>query len=286
MVPDRRDLHQPDLSGEWLSRGTGEEVPLSEATEFDIIPRLIGSRFLIDDNLRRRVHFNGHHMGPFLAIEETYRILAIQELESGDLEAALDAYKRALHHGKGWLGFIAMMGNHAALNSDELQKTNLGVRYRDLEDMLIYQIGNQGVVPSPADYAEFVRNIGRLEKTWWPFHQLFHMGQSTRDDAFELLEDPNSKAEFGLERDAIRSQLFEDIAIVKAPQTKDPIIGKKYLEICIEMSRFSEAVVIARDIGDLEAASKYEELAKEEPTDNPKFEEIFSVVLEESFPDC
>ena len=110
--PDFGELRRVQISPDLLSRGSGEQVTLQEATVYDFMPPILGNRFRVDPILRQGVHFFSD-AGSFMMGEEAFQELATNELQAGNLVPALEAYKRGLHKAVGFAGAMAALGDKA-----------------------------------------------------------------------------------------------------------------------------------------------------------------------------
>ena len=163
--PEFRDLQGVRINPDLLSRGTGEAVPLGEATVYDFMPPILGNRFRVDPTLRRGVHFFSD-AGSFMMGEEAFQELATNELNAGNLVPALEAYKRGLHKAVGFAGAMAMLGDRALLNQAEIDRFNLPRRFGAIESGMISMIvgaGEDTKIDLPA-YAAWVAGVRTLER--------------------------------------------------------------------------------------------------------------------------
>ncbi|MBI5002244.1 hypothetical protein HZC31_02575 [Candidatus Woesearchaeota archaeon] len=91
-------LYTVKLPTEVISRGTGQPIARADALVYDLMPRILGYRFLIVDELREAVHvYDDPKGGSFLALSEIHRRVAQEEYQRGNTTAALEAYKRMLY---------------------------------------------------------------------------------------------------------------------------------------------------------------------------------------------
>ena len=253
MAEPQPEFYAAHIPENLLSRGTGERVPLKEATTFDVMPQLIGSTFFTNDELRSRVHLHGDHVGASLDIETVYRRLAEEELSeeklaTGGLIQAIDAYRRALHYATQWLGGVALLGgpdgSRILFTRDGLDQLNFAQRFANLEQRLSTHIWEGEVTFNPQEYARFVREVRRLEKKRFKLHQLFFFGFS---EAFEP---------------------------TRVASKYNPAIGQEYMDTCVAMNRFTEAAWIARELGWKEEAAMLGEKAKDDPLDHPRIKAL------------
>jgi hypothetical protein len=248
---DRSPVHLPEM---WMSRGTGEQVKIAEASAFDFMPQIIGNRFMVDEELRKRVHFYGQELGSLMALEDANRQLSEEELETGNLNGALDAYKNCLHNAVGFVSAMAAIQDGARLSTDEISRLNLDRRFGDLELKLaaaiVHQdIENNSVSLDAEKYSAFVKKARELEKRSHQLNQLFFMEES----------------------EAYGENL-------KVRTKKNPKVGREYIDVSLQMEQFSTAAWIAQEMGNAKAQKKYERLAKSEPKENPRFKEIYNEI--------
>lgn len=238
-TPPFESLRHAEIPAEYTSRGTGELVPMREAVVLDFMPRLIGSRFMLDGKLRANLHRRGESR-PFLFLEDVYSRLAEDELKDGNLTGALEAYKRALGSATGFVNFISMLGEGAPLNPEELSRLNLDQSFGALEARLMDAVLDQGTdLDFDANqYSDFVKEARFKKKRSLQLNQLFFFGESK---AYEHL-----KATRG-----------------------DPAIGKEYMELCVEMGDFGQAAMMAKEFGLSDEEARFREL-DEQKREDPK----------------
>lgn len=233
MHKNKHELHSVHIPSEWLSRGTGEVVQLQEATVFDFMPQIIGSRFMAGE-LNARLYNNGQGAGSFMASEDAYYNLAEDELQSGNLIEALDAYKRCLHYSVGFLGAMAALRGNALLNRAELDRLDLSGRFGDLEQALIRQIVAQDVA-LPASYPDFVKDVRQREKRYKELNKLFY------DSIKPTAEGPRG----------------------------DKKLGEEYITHLVERGEYTHAGGICQDLGDEEGKVHYWQMAHTMPKNGP-----------------
>lgn len=263
MTPDRGPLYQVNLPTELLSRGSGEQIPAREATAFDVMPQALGGMFMTDPELRKRIHFWGDHIAiPFIGLKETYQKYATRLLARGDVNGALDAYKRSLHNQLEYSSGIAGMQHLWLLNSDEVEKLDVGDRkgnrFSPLELQLLQAIGTQDSSFDPEAYTEFIREIRHLEKRSRELNRLFWTQR--RFDQLNKFEKPGS-----------------------LPEEKE--VGEEYVEVLSKMGRFKQVVNVVVVMGDQEAQVKYKELAKTQPEDSKELQSIIEQARNDYDPD-
>jgi len=254
MNKDRKDLgglYPAVLPTTEVSRGTSEQISLSEAVVYDFMPPMIGSRFMASESLKKRIHFYGQETGSFMDLEETNRQIAEEELNKGNLEEAIDAYKNCLHDAVGFLCAISTIQEHALLSISEYQRLDLDSRFGDLEGRLMAAISKEDISINAEKYSEFIKNVRNLEKRGHQLNQLFFMGES---------------------------RWYEHI---KAPSKYDPELGKEYIDVCVQMGKYSEASWVAAEMGNKEDAAKFKKLSKGQPKEHPRFREIYTKLGED-----
>jgi hypothetical protein len=203
------------IPAEFTSRGTGELVPLSEASEFDYMPQLIGSRFQEQPGLQAKIHadFVVSGSAPFLTAMSAYQEYAELLLMRGNLEGAVDAYKTSLYNATSFRHFLAPLGQAAVLSSEEAEKLDLGSQYGDLEQRMMDQIWQGDMAFHPEDYADFVAIVREQRK----------------------------------KRGELGNRLFRRSG--DGERDYDPEIGRQYIDLCIEMGDFSMAGYVAKALG-------------------------------------
>ena len=251
MVKDFSNLSQVVISPILLSRGTGEIVKRDEVTVYDYMPRILGDRFRAVGELRERAHFYGEHTSaPYLICEEAHKAVAREELRLGNLNAALDSYKNALESKIGFVGAISAIQAIAMLNPEEIQRLNIGPTFEEIESRLLQGVVSQDVAFDLAQYKTFVEEARTLKRDAFHLSQIYFFGA--------------------------KGNPWEDMAGMRNPTT-----GAKLRDTYDRMRRFSDAAWISRELGDKEGEVKYEELAKTQPKDNPKFKPICDRLYEE-----
>ncbi len=259
--PDFGELKRVQINPDLLSRGSGEQVALQEATVYDFMPPIIGNRFRVDPTLRRGVHFFSD-MGSFMMGEEAFQELATNELNAGNLVPALEAYKRGLHKAVGFAGAMAMMGDRALLNQAEIDRFNLPRRFGTIERGMISMIvgaGEDTKINLP-EYADWVAGVRRLERDALNLNQQYFIGLPKHPENPDIKwTDPD----------------FRDTTTVG-----DQAVGVRLRDTYAEMKKYKSAAWISGELGDEEAKAKYEELAKSEPQDPPGYEEILYRIQE------
>lgn len=233
--PDFGELRRVEITPDLLSRGSGERIPLQEAVVYDFMPRILGSRFAGVTELRRAAHFTRCE-GSFMMTEEAQTELAEAELNAGNLTPALEAYKRGLNSAVGFVGAMAAMQDHALLSPAEVDRLNLGRRFGALEDRLIQQVVSQDIAFNSQRYIEWLNNVRKLEKDALSLNQQYFRGNS--------------------------------------PLSGDPATGMRLRDTYAEMQRYKDAAWISKKLGDTEKEAEYTELAKTDPTENPKYQPI------------
>lgn len=243
------ELYRAAIPQNLVSRGTDERVPLREATTFDAMPQLIGSTFLTNERLNVRTHFHGEHVGvPFLVIEKVYRELADHELAVGNLEPAIDAYRRGMHYALKWLGGVSLLAGSSStlLTGQDLRNLDIPERFGSFEERLMAVIWEGEVSFQPDHYRDFVRDVRRFEKRRLQLNQLFFQGRSYAYGETEEVDRP-----------------------------RDSRVGREYITICMAMKKFKEAAWIAQEMGLEDEAS---ELAGhgDDPADSPMLIRLFA----------
>jgi len=239
-MADSEKVYRVALPSEYLSRGTGEQIALSETTVLDFMPNILGSRFMAIPELRAALHQYGKGAGSFIASEEAYRGLAEDELAARDLTASLEAYKKALHYGTSFVKGISTLQGGGALTMDELDKLNLNNRYGSLEQGLIDAVVSQEVGFNPTKYADFVSAAREREKREAQLNQLFYQGKTALYGSTEV-------AAIG-----------------------DPNVGREYIDLSVAMGNYDMAAGVAGELGYEEKAMRYDEQAAATPRDTPK----------------
>ena len=241
-MTDRRldNLKHPVIPSEFSSRGTGETVPLDEAFILDFMPRLLGSRFMIDDSLRVRLH-RETASGLFMFLEEAYQKLTEEHLKDGNLTEALEAYRVALQAATTFVKIMNRMGENALLNQDEMSRLNLDEYFGGIETKLMDAVLDEGTDLdfSMDDYADFVRAQSLLENRRFQINPYF-----------------------------VRN-MDGDIVEVRTREGT-PRFGEETMELFEDMGLFGDAAFMAKELGltDEEARLKEMELAIQD--DNPK----------------
>lgn len=260
--PDFGELTRVQVSPDLLSRGSGEQVTLQEATVYDFMPPILGNRFRVDPTLRRGVHFFSD-AGSFMMGEEAFQELATKELDAGNLVPALEAYKRGLHKAVGFAGAMEMLGDRALLNQAEIDRFNLPRRFGTIERGMISMIvgaGEDTKIDLP-EYAAWLAGVRGLEKDALRLNQQYFMGLPKHP------ENPDIK--------------WTDPDFIDTTTVGDPAIGIRLRYTYAEMQKYKSAAWISDKLGDEEAKAKYEELAKAEPQDPPGYKEILRRINEE-----
>lgn len=160
--PEFSELKSVKINPDLLSRGSGERVTLQESVVYDFMPRVLGSRFMGVDVLRQATHYYGGG-GSFMMCDQAYNEVAEEELKSGNLTAALEAYKRRLHAAVGFVRAMAAFGDRALLNSEEINQLNLEERFGNLESKLIHTVVSQDIAFDLPSYIKWLSNVRRLE---------------------------------------------------------------------------------------------------------------------------
>ncbi|HEX3568139.1 MAG TPA: hypothetical protein VHT70_00490 [Candidatus Saccharimonadales bacterium] len=249
------EFYQPNIPDEILSRGTGEQIPVGEATAFDVMPQLIGSTYITEETeLRPRVHFPGREVGSFRTLETAYAQLAEHELAAGNLTEAIDAYRCGVQRAVDSTSMMARFGHgkgpEILMTPENVQdRIGLDIRFSNLEEQLAARIWQGEVSFDPDEYKQFVDGVRQLEKRRTQLHQLFYFGESR---AFEPLE---------------------------APGKHDPEVGREYIDTCVAMNRYREAARAAHELG-WEEAAELTELATQSPAENPHFKPLLDAELE------
>ncbi|MEK7095942.1 MAG: hypothetical protein AAB896_01485 [Patescibacteria group bacterium] len=249
-TPPFENLRHAEIPAEYTSRGTGELVPIREAVVLDFMPRLIGSRFMIDGKLRANLHRRSESR-PFLFLEDAYSILAEDELKDGNLTGALEAYKRALDSATRFVNFISMLGEGTLLNPEELSRLNLDQSFGALEATLMDAVLDQGteLAFDPKAYSDFVQDARLKKKRSLQLNQLFFFGSSR---AYEHLE----------------------------AMAGDAAIGKEYMELCVEMGDFGHAAMMAKELGLSDEEARLREL-DEQKQEDPKVKEYMDKLFDD-----
>ena len=251
--PDFGELKRVQINPEFLSRGSGERITLKDAVVYDFMPIILGSRFMGVDELRRATHFYSSG-GSFMMMDEAYGEVAENELKSGNLTPALEAYKRRLRVAVGFVGAMAAIGDRALLNSQEVDRLNLQARFGALENRLIQAVVSQDVAVDLPKYVVWLNNVRRLEKDATQLNRQYFNGTPKYPDNPEIKWiDPD----------------YMDRSMVG-----DKELGARLRDTYAQMQRYKEAAWISKEIGDTEGQAQYEELAKTDPLENPKYQPI------------
>jgi hypothetical protein len=257
-MTDLGSLYKVSIDPEMVSRGTGRPINRQESIVYDFMPRIIGVRFRTAP-LLRAVHFYGGFFdrgvnGPFLAQELAYGELFIEEFGKDNLTEALEAYKRGLYNATEWIKGMARIQNNALFSQAELQELDVGDKFREMEEALVLRLAPEGKPFDLDAYSAFLDEVRQLEKDARQLNQLYFMGAK------------------GLPH--------EDTA-----QKGNPETGRKLRDTYARMQRYSQAAWISEKIEDPEAQSRFEELAKTDPKDNPRFVEILEDVMRRHYSD-
>lgn len=220
-----------DIPLQLKSRGTGEQIPLSEATAFDFMPQLIGSRFQEVPELASGIHsdFVKSSYAPFMTAANAYMEHAELLLMRDDLMGAIEAYKTSLHNATSFVSMVSGLGSHAALSSAEVEKLDLDRQYGDLESRIAGAVWAGEVAFNPEAYAEFVRNV-RRDRAEYNRLNLLYFGYGHKEDKTS-----------GIEK-------------------HDPAVGREYLDLCVRMGSFGMATYVAKNLGSPDEAAYYKEL--------------------------
>lgn len=254
MKPDLNKLYEVKIDPKLVSKGTGKSINIVEAVVYDFMPRILGDKFREVETLRKSVHFYGKEHAPVLALDEAYRSLAKQELEEGNLNEALEAYKRGVYYRTAFIRLMARIQDNALFNPTEIQKLDSESDYEPIEDELVHIVVSQDIAFDLSTYVAFLEEVRQLEKNALRLNQLYFFGA--------------------------RDLPYEDMS-----RKGDPETGRQLRDTYARMFRFSDAAWISREIGDVESQQKYKELARTEPKENPKLEPILDEIMAEKFSD-
>src|SRR3989344_3922862 len=253
--PDFGELRRVQINPELLSRGSGERVALQDAVVYDFMPRILGSRSMGVDELRRATHFYSGG-GSFMMMDEAYGEVAEDELKSGNLTLALEAYKRRLHAAVGFVGAMAALGDKALLSSQEVDRLNLQSRFGALENRLIQTVVSQDIAFDLPKYIDWLNNVRRLEKDAAQLNRQYFNGTPKHPDNPEIKwTDP----------DYMDRSMVGDIGL-----------GARLRDTYAQMQRYKDTAWISEKLGDAEGQAQYEDLAKTDPVENPKYQPIIS----------
>ncbi len=258
--PDFSELRRVKIDPELLSRGSGERIALQETVVYDFMPRILGSRFAGVGDLQRATHFFSGG-GSFMMMEEAYQEVAEEELKSGNLTPALEAYKRGMHAAVGFIGAMAMMGDGALLSPAEVDRLNLRARFGAIEDKLIHLVVSQDIAFDLTKYIEWLNNVRKLEKDAHQLNQEYFIGVPKHP------ENPEIK--------------WTDPDYMDRSMVGNRDLGIRLRDTYIQMQRYKNAAWISKELGNVEEEAKYTELAQEDPVENPKFQPIISRIDEE-----
>jgi len=252
--PDFGELRRIKIDPELFSRGSGERILLHEAVVYDFMPKILGSRFAGVEELRRTTHFYSE-TGSFMMGEEAHQEVAQEELKSGNLVPALEAYKRSLHNAVGFVEAVSALGDGALLSPQEVNRLNLRSRFGALEDKLIYLVVSQNVAFDLPKYIEWLNNVRRLERDARRLNQQY-FGHTPKY--------PNNDFPSGDPRIWERDTSLKD----------DLETGTKLRDTYARMQRYRDAAWISGKLGDSEGEAKFTELAKTDPVENTRYPPI------------
>lgn len=157
-----QDLYRVDIPEAMLARGGGEEVALSDVTAYDCMPKIIGNEFRTNPGLQPSLfHFAPQNSMPVRIMEEAYLKLAADLLELGELEGALEAYKRGLHQSLDFITMVHGMQRMALLTSAEVQYLDVVGKYASIEqDLGLAVIGrSESAAYDEQEYPQFLAGI-------------------------------------------------------------------------------------------------------------------------------
>ncbi len=259
--PNFSELRRVTINPELLSRGSGERIALQETVVYDFMPRILGSRFAGVADLRRATHFFSGG-GSFMMMEQAYQEVAQEELKDGNLIPALEAYKRGLHAGVGFVGAMAMMNRAALLSPQEVARLNLRARFGAIEDKLIHLVVSQDIAFDLTRYIEWLNNVRKLEKDARQLNHQYFDGVPKHPDNPEIKwTDPD----------------YMDRSMVG---NRD--LGIRLRDAYVQMQRYKDVAWISKELGDAEGETKYTKLAQTDPVENPKYQPIISRINEEA----
>ena len=263
----------------YTSRGTGEVLNPNETTVYDFMPNFLGEQFRIRPELRLQSHRHSNYdtpNAPFMAMEKAYRRLAEQELEEGNLVQALEAYKRALWNATVFSAAIASVGEHSIVDQGELDV--LKMDFGDLEDKLINALTHFYIPDIEEQTATAIR----------------FQDDTLRNAAFtSLMATVREKIPF--DQEAYKA-FVKEVRQVKAEgarlqnlfwegdergsnhadysKAKNPEVGRQLAQTWAKTGDYNYPVGISHTIKDEEGIRRYTELAKQEPTENPRLRRI------------
>ena len=239
--PDNNKFNRYSINPDLLSRGSGERILLQDATVYDYMPKIIGSRFASVPDLRRSTHFYGDLFGPFLSQEAIYTSVAEEELRIGNLTSALEAYKRGLHAAVSFVGGMSLLQDVVVFTKSGAENLNLE-RFGKLEERLTHSVISQEVAFNQKRYVEWLSNVRGVEQELRKNKKGFWMGTVYPD------------------------------AKPGDPDYIDVEIGARLMGTYEKMQRFGDAAEVAARIGDTASKARFDLLAKTDPKEHPKVE--------------
>lgn len=252
MSHDGQELHRVSIPENMTSRGTGEVVALQDATVFDFMPALIGSRFQEVPELTERVHRDSLP-GPYMALQYAYHEYALLCLDEGSLTDAIDAYRHSLENATGFIAAISQIRDNALLNESEVASLRLDVRFGALEQALMSAIWEGEVAFHPDDYAGFVKQVKAQEESR---KGLGHMFFRSRNEARRGVE--GATVSFSS-------------------------IGGEYLSLLVEMHDYPMALYVAKELGLEEEIALLQQKADEAEKVDPRLRAIVDKNLPDSW---
>lgn len=272
----RKGRYNVEVSPILLSRGTGEVLNMGETLVYDFMPRLLGEQFRTNPELRRNVHrvFNcDTPNAPLMVKEKAYRRVAEQELEAGNLTAALEAYKKAVWNVTVLMSAISSIQGNTMVDQKELDVLN--VDFKDLEEALIVDVVQTYVPIDLRAHADFVKQTDDDEM------KQMVVGNVVNSVIEHVKFDLDVYKDFLAE---IRAANQERIRLVNlfyygsekgeahydASKAKNPDVGTQLRDFYVGIGDFNEAVAMSHRLDDEEGVRKYSELAQKEPIENPR----------------
>ena len=188
---------------------------MDQVIPLDVMPALLGSQFETDQWLRDRVYLNGDHVGPFLAAEEGYAMVANTALNRGQTPQALDAYRRSLHYRLSFIHGVSRLSG-VVMTEEGLRNLNLDTQYGDVERHLTAAVWAGSVAFNPESYAGFVGEVRQNILDNFRLYHLFHFGND-RDQDWARVQEPNQ-----------------------------PDAARAYIDHCVSLHRFDAAAFAAK----------------------------------------
>lgn len=251
VLMSHKQMYILKIGNKFTSQVTGTVVGIGDVLVYDLMPKILGSRFMDVESLRENAHFFGANgLYNSLDLAGAYTILSDKELCRGNQECALELYKRSLYNKMCFTRAVVDNKGDALVTASLLKMIKENDKSTSLlEKKLSEAVALMDIGFNYFGYLKFVEDIRRLEAKALQLDELYFSGEVN----------PSSGSTY---------------------KKGDSEIGRELREVYAEMHLFRAAALMSANIRDCAGRDKYTKLAKKQEEEHPELKQTLNKIKE------